>query len=291
MADLPGLEELLKKGLLKKGNDPSGIYILVNKLNGHLYVGSSVQIYVRITKHFNDLKGNHHHSKHLQRAFNKYGIDNFTFIILEFVPNIDLLIREQFWIDNLKPEYNSRPTAQNMLGFQHSKETKTLISQQKIEWFKNNVNPWLGRKATEEHRENLRIAHLGIIPNPESVKRGVEKRNALGIKPPPRPKGYKASSATCEKISASWTEERRIAQAKRLKENPINIYVPPQSQETKDKHRNTALRLGLRPPIRPKGEKLSEQTIANMKVSWTEERKAKHAERMRKQWENKKEAA
>ena len=65
----------------------SGIYKIINKINGKYYVGSSVNIKDypnnRWSRHIADLNANRHHNDYLQRAWNKYGQDAFEFIIIE----------------------------------------------------------------------------------------------------------------------------------------------------------------------------------------------------------------
>ena len=51
----------------------SGVYQIVNELNGHRYIGSSKNIQHRILVHRSALRRNSHHSIYLQNAFNKYG--------------------------------------------------------------------------------------------------------------------------------------------------------------------------------------------------------------------------
>lgn len=77
----------------------SGIYSITNTQNNKLYIGSSKNIEQRWRQHKNMLKGDRHHSAHLQNAWNKYGEDNFIFEIIEEC-NEDILIeREQYYID------------------------------------------------------------------------------------------------------------------------------------------------------------------------------------------------
>lgn len=53
------------------------IYKITNTLNGKVYVGKTHDLNKRILQHFSDLKKGKHHSHKLQRAVDKYGIDNF----------------------------------------------------------------------------------------------------------------------------------------------------------------------------------------------------------------------
>ena len=59
----------------------TGIYKITNKINGKVYIGQSTNIEKRWQDHKNDWKYNK--TKLLYKAFEKYGLDNFTFEVLE----------------------------------------------------------------------------------------------------------------------------------------------------------------------------------------------------------------
>ena len=61
----------------------SGVYIIVNKINGKFYIGSSIDLRKRKYQHFSNLKNNTHHNMYLQRAWNKHKKENFDFLIVE----------------------------------------------------------------------------------------------------------------------------------------------------------------------------------------------------------------
>lgn len=84
----------------------SGIYYLKNKFNNKLYVGSSKNIRTRLYNHKNKLKHNKHNNPYLQNVVNKYGLDCFEVGILEKCDEKNLLVIEQGYLDELKPEYN-----------------------------------------------------------------------------------------------------------------------------------------------------------------------------------------
>jgi len=107
----------------------SGIYAIINEVNGKFYVGSAVNIRKRWTNHISDLRKGIHRNKHLRRAWKKYGEESFKFRVLESVENKeDLLGREQYWMDLLKPKYNILPTAGSSLGYKRTEESKQKVS-------------------------------------------------------------------------------------------------------------------------------------------------------------------
>lgn len=85
----------------------AGIYKITNSKNGKSYIGSSKDMLKRKKQHFNLLRKNKNHCKILQRAFNKYGEESFSFEILCYCVEEYLFKLEQWFVDNLKPEYNS----------------------------------------------------------------------------------------------------------------------------------------------------------------------------------------
>lgn len=105
-----------------------GIYSIFNLINGKKYIGSSKDVYNRWHEHLHNLRNNKAHNAHLQAAFNKYGEDNFMFNILEFCPKEEQFIREQYYIDFMKPEYNFSHNVLANIGRELSEEQKLQIS-------------------------------------------------------------------------------------------------------------------------------------------------------------------
>ena len=100
-------EKLYKAGM-QLPHKP-GIYSITNVQNGNRYIGSATDLHNRCCKHRAMLRGGYHENEHLQRAWNKYGEEHFVFIELEICDTNDdptLLGREQWYLDNARPEYN-----------------------------------------------------------------------------------------------------------------------------------------------------------------------------------------
>ncbi len=88
-----------------------GIYCIKNKVNGKVYISSSNDIKRRIRKHKTELNTGIHSNKYLNRAYNKYGSNNFEFIVLEECDTENLIERELHYISlydalNRKKGYN-----------------------------------------------------------------------------------------------------------------------------------------------------------------------------------------
>lgn len=81
------------------------IYKITNKINGMVYVGQTTK--QKPTDRFSQHRylarhpEQEKHASYLHRAMAKYGVDNFSFEVLEEVRSEDLNDREQYWIKSL----------------------------------------------------------------------------------------------------------------------------------------------------------------------------------------------
>ena len=103
------------------------IYKIINIVNEKFYIGSARNFDIRKKTHLYTLRNNKHANEYLQLSFNKYGEINFKFQILEECKLEELISREQYYLDNLNPEYNICKVAYSRLGTKHSEETKRKI--------------------------------------------------------------------------------------------------------------------------------------------------------------------
>jgi group I intron endonuclease len=137
----------------------SGIYEIVNAVNGKRYIGSATRFAGRWSVHRAYLRSGKSSCSLLQKAWNKYGEDKFIFRILETINDKSLLIeREQYYIDTLKPEYNATQVAghNSMLGRKHSPETRAKMSAS-MQGNKNGI----GHIVTDEAKAALSAQMLG----------------------------------------------------------------------------------------------------------------------------------
>lgn len=229
----------------------SGIYKITCTVNGKFYIGSAVDLNIRRYDHFSTLRRNTHANPHLQRAYNKYGKEVFTFEILELVLIPEMLTaREQYWFDKLRPfgrkGYNIAPIAGSNLGKHHTPETREKLRQIHI-----------GMKHTPETCEKLRQANLGKKLTPEQL----EGR-----------KGRVVSEETRRKLRGrKWTSEQK-ARLRATRNTP----------EARERNRQSHLGKNLAPETKEKlrqkniGKKMSPEAI---KKSW-DVRRAKQKERL-----------
>jgi group I intron endonuclease len=75
-----------------------GIYCIRNLINGKVYVGQAQYVARRLYEHKYHLERNSDKCTVLQRAINKYGLENFEFSTLEECRLEELSEREIFWI-------------------------------------------------------------------------------------------------------------------------------------------------------------------------------------------------
>jgi group I intron endonuclease len=127
-----------------------GIYIIQNLVNGKVYIGSSSNIRRRFSQHKSTLRHNTHKNRHLQNAWNKYGEENFEFIVIEHHSYPEkILMRENKCIRLYNPEYNNIRVNPEV-RFVHSEETKRKIGLKSKEKFIK--NPALKQKLIDLHK-------------------------------------------------------------------------------------------------------------------------------------------
>lgn len=134
----------------------TGVYEIRCIHNGRRYIGSAANFSSRWRLHYTQLETGTHHSRHLQRSWNKYGESGFVFRVVEQCDRASIIEREQHYIDTLKPEFNSRPDATSQLGFKFSEESKKKMS----EAAKRSRN-FKGHKHSEETKRRISESRKG----------------------------------------------------------------------------------------------------------------------------------
>jgi group I intron endonuclease len=164
----------------------SGIYMIINLVNRKFYIGSAIsnRINVRFRNHCLHRTG----SAYLNNAINKYGLENFAFIILEYFPHLvlkenlksnhlRLLELETNYIKEFKPEYNILQSGVSSIGYKHSEETKekmrALYSEERKLRIKN-LN--LNKKLSKYTKQLIKLKALLRGKIDESAKNQISKK-------------------------------------------------------------------------------------------------------------------
>jgi len=79
----------------------TGIYVITNNINQKKYIGKSNNIMRRFTEHKSSYEQTRTPNKPLYLAFKKYGMENFSFDVLEECPVEQLNEKEKYWIAKL----------------------------------------------------------------------------------------------------------------------------------------------------------------------------------------------
>lgn len=151
----------------------SGIYIIINIVNGKTYIGKTKNLLTRYKSHLHRLRKNKHENSHLQNAFNLYKEPSFSYEIIEFVVEKDLYKREYFWINF----YNSlnRKCGYNIEQINVLKEHKEVADETKykLSQYKGNKHWAFGRKFDKKSKnknDHLKKEYQLISPNGLLVK-------------------------------------------------------------------------------------------------------------------------
>jgi group I intron endonuclease len=156
---LAEIQDIVRKELRFK----SGIYGFICKTNNKLYIGSSIDLSSRFNNHIKGLQSN----ILLQRAINKYELQDFIFIVFEYCEPEELLSREQFYLDELRPDFNILKVAGSSLGFTLTLEAKAKLRDANL----GEKNPNYGKTGytpSAETRAKMRQANLGKILSAET---------------------------------------------------------------------------------------------------------------------------
>lgn len=108
---------------IRKNRGIAGVYKITNTITDEFYVGASKDIGRRWDEHVRPS-----HCGLLQKYFQKYGLENFQFQILEITSRENLAEREKYWIEGLKPFYNKKQGGGGITVRELSEKSKNKMS-------------------------------------------------------------------------------------------------------------------------------------------------------------------
>jgi len=123
--------DISKCTVLCENKGKPGIYRWKNLITNESYIDSSISLSNRFSHYYSLAflkrkveKG----SSAIYNALLKYGHSNFSLDIIEYCEINQLVSKEQYYMDILKPKYNIQKTAGSRSGIKQSKATNKLLS-------------------------------------------------------------------------------------------------------------------------------------------------------------------
>lgn len=194
----------------------AGIYKITCVTTQMFYIGSTSNLRQRHYNHSRDLLRNEHSNSKLQRAFNKYGCETFTFEIIEFVLFPELLtMREQYWLDKLEPwdekGFNLVRIAGSNLGRKHTPEAREKLRIART-----------GKKHSEESIQKMKEVHTGHVYGPQARANMSKAQKGRTVSAETRAKqsltmsGHETSPEAREKLRIAGLGRRMSARSRAL---------------------------------------------------------------------------
>ncbi|WP_210143439.1 GIY-YIG nuclease family protein [Staphylococcus sp. GDY8P94P] len=129
-----------------------GVYMIRNKKNNKKYIGSSINILGRFSNHMN--RDSYRYDSEFYRDIRSSEYTDFDFIVLEECDKDELITKEQYYFDLLKPEYNQFRPEQCM--FVHEEIRKKAIEKSNT---KEKIKQRKAKYNTEKYQKMFRSMH------------------------------------------------------------------------------------------------------------------------------------
>jgi group I intron endonuclease len=177
----------------------AAVYAFRNTINGKVYIGSSRSLRARFMRHLRDLHDGKHHCPALQRAWNLYGHEAFSFGILEHCEPKEMREREAWWMAELRTDYNCMNVRDSVIS--HGERARHLLS-----------IAGTGRVKSPETCAKLSAALRGVPKSPEHIVNAAAARKGKAYR-----KGFHLTPETIEKIRVAQRGKKRPNTTETLK--------------------------------------------------------------------------
>lgn len=166
-----------------------GIYKITNLVNSKIYIGQSINIFSRWGYHRRALNNNKHVNKHLQRAWNQYGEQNFVFSIVLECNYEDLNKYESYYILKYR-SYDPLFGYNKTFGGEGEIPTEEIRQKKSLKFRgKNNpmygrcgeLNPVYGKPKSQETIQKLRDAWDDERKQEQSIRVSGENNPMSGM--------------------------------------------------------------------------------------------------------------
>lgn len=192
---------------------------MIKCLDGKFYIGQALDVEKRWKRHLQELKGGYHHNPHLQNIYDKYGENNFDFVIITECNISELDMLEQILLN----DHFEDPLCINI-----SKDARA---------------PMRGRKASAETCK--KISDKMKLRDPAIYKQISEKLKGSSRTEEDKQKMRKPKSEETKKRMSDYGKNRSEQHKKKISENMLG-----------DKNPNFGKRLGKATEFKPKEFKL-----------------------------------
>ena len=177
-----------------------GIYKIENTISNNMYIGQSSNLIRRFKEHQKKLDKNIHANRHLQRAWNKHGKNNFIFKTLIYCEKQELTYYEQALVDQQQPAYNvCKKCVNSTLGIIHSEIAKQRMSAA----HKGEKHNLFGKHPSVETLEKMSKSHIGKLHSEESKKKISISKKGKPVSEERRMKMFKRRTSDETKIKIS----------------------------------------------------------------------------------------
>ncbi len=136
-----------------------------------VYIGSSTDLYERMKNHFRSLKRGNHRCKHLQNAYNKYGVESLSIDVLGKYDDVtpeQLRVIERMFIDSflaVSERWELMNSTLNTLSPLDDPEVKRRQKEAASKYFKD--NPEFAKATAERGRERF----AKMLEDPKHIER------------------------------------------------------------------------------------------------------------------------
>lgn len=193
----------------------AGIYKLICKNTGLIYIGKSVNIRHRL-RGYKNFKGSSGKRYHFLYALLKYGWDSFKVEILETLEDFDKIRDNQLLLEKESYYINIFDSTNPNIGYNICKFSTDATGRKCSELTKKKIgNSNRGRVVSDETRQKQRVAHLGRSHSKETREKMSQKSRGHT-----RLLGFKSSDETKEKIRQARLGRKHSEESKEKMRKP-----------------------------------------------------------------------
>lgn len=248
------------------------IYKIINTINNKFYVGSTTNTVERFRTHRNRLRGNRHHCRHLQAAWNQYGEQAFVFHVIETIPKEQSLQEaEDKWLQEHvgkehcynhglrsgAPWRGAPKESHPRFGQPRSKDERQLISKKLKEFYAKDItnHPRFGKQHSSEAKAKISAKVRAAVERGGSGKfipsEETRRKMSEALKGNQCAKGYKRTDAEREAIrqrtlgNQHWLGRKHTDESRKKMGKEVKALLPDGTIQTFITMNDAAQKLGV----------------------------------------------